>query len=691
MMRVRVGQDESAAVETVRVCVEQIYPALVRALAASGVEVRHLHRHARAVLFNELVGRLASARGLSSVAFRPPVPISHLQLDASAHERSFESLSAVDLSCVPVRVLGAVYERLLGLACHGREPWVSVDPSPRRSSGSYYTPDSIVSYIVESTIGPILDRRIADTDPCDAGLVDRLLDFRVLDPAMGTGHFLVGALDYISDRVQTCLDQRASSSPGLLERSMQASRIRSLVLGRCIQGVERDPFAAAVARAALCIHVGKADPVGAALEVSLRAADALRTLGIDESQWGMYDAVIGNPPFVDSETMTRRDAGFRHFARRHFISARGNWDLYVLFVELAMRLVRPGGLCAMVTPTRLLASDYARSIQSMMLERTLVSCRDYAHVRVFDDAQVPVVVPVIENTPPTDAHKVGFSVMGANMREHRVRHFRQSDLRKLPGGYIALPLRAEDDDVLAAAAAPATRLEDVAACSDGATTSEAYALREVLTESPVADPAEAGWIRLVNSGLVDPFLILWGRKPCRYLGRSLRRPVVEREHLARLAPRRLKQAQMHKVIVAGLSARLEAAVAPPGILCGKSAVLVVPHEGVCPHALAAVLNSSFISAVYRGLFGLRALSHASMSIGPRQLAKLPIPGVALLRPAAQRDVDWSAIERLDADELLTQARACSLLSSIGRARAADDAVQLGQTADRIVRTAMLDQ
>ena len=79
------------------------------------------------------------------------------------------------------------------------------------------------------------------------------------------------------------------------------------------------------------------------------------------------------------------------------------------------------------------------------------------------------------------------------------------------------------------------------------------------------------------------------------------------------------------VVMAGMSKQLEATVAPTGVLCGKSAVLIQPNEGICPYALTTLLNSKAYSNLYRGIFGMRAMSPQALNIGPREVEQLPIP------------------------------------------------------------------
>lgn len=679
-------------------CVRDVFPALVQHVLVQREsdiafsDPESVRRGANALLFGQVVRSLAASRGIASL----PDAIDPGNAGRRAPESTpsaLERLRDVDFASVPIRALGDLYESLLELKPLPRNPWIEPDKARRKGSGSYFTPEFIVADILRETIGPILDARIATLKdeplPNLQESIDFLLDFRVLDPAMGTGHFLIAAIDCIADRVTTAL--RPFTPVSRLPAALEPTHLKTLILHRCIFGVDIDPFATALARAALHIHVGSPSVPLATLEFSLRSFDAIRALALDRSQWGTYDAVIGNPPFVDSESLSRQDPKLRAFAREHFESARGNWDLYVLFVELAFRLTRPGGYAAMVTPTRLLAADYAASIQQLMLKRTLVSCRDYSSIRAFD-ASVPVVVAIVRNEPPAPDHAAEFVLLDAQRQVQERRRVPVSMLAELPAGFIGFPLRASNPELIIAATVN-HRLDALADSFDGATTAEAYRILESVTDAVVQEPDPRESLRLVNTGLIDPYVIHWGSKPCRYLGLALQRPIIRREDLRRVAPRRLAQSDCRTVVLAGMGSRLEAVVAPPGVLAGKSTVLLLPRPHVCPYALTAALNSPFMTEVYRALFGLRALSASSLTIGPRQVARLPMPPPEYFRAAPGAPLsDPSSLLRLPTDDLRTSGMELNLLSLIGRLRSAHPeawAEPLDQLADAILRAALL--
>ena len=110
-----------------------------------------------------------------------------------------------------------------------------------------------------------------------------------------------------------------------------------------------------------------------------------------------------------------------------------------------------------------------------------------------------------------------------------------------------------------------------------------------------------------------------------YLGFKDHYPVIEAQIFQKKYPRRYAQAMNENIVVAGMSKTLEAAVAPKGVLCGKSAVLIQPNPGICPYALTVLLNSMGFGNLYRGLFAMRGMSGTSLNIGPRQIEQLPVP------------------------------------------------------------------
>jgi len=144
-------------------------------------------------------------------------------------------------------------------------------------------------------------------------------------------------------------------------------------------------------------------------------------------------------------------------------------------------------------------------------------------------------------------------------------------------------------------------------------------MRDLVVEMEEGDERDA--IKVVNSGTIDRHALLWGTRPLRYLGRSIARPVVR--DVDRLPPRRLAQARSPKIVVAGLSRRLECALdGRGGYLAAKSTCVITSDVDLA--FLARVLNSAIVSAWFRAEYGGNALAGGYMRVGPKQLAAIPI-------------------------------------------------------------------
>lgn len=193
-----------------------------------------------------------------------------------------------------VQQLGAVYERLLEyqLKADGTNIAVTLNAFGRKSSGSYYTPDELVQLIIARTLGPLADeaeqsfRKKAESTKSSADLpkldpAEAILRLKVCDPAMGSGHFLVSLVDWMTDRVLEAMAAAELVMPGYVSpvtSRIEAIRerilaeavkhkwpivashldnrqvVRRMVLKRCVYGVDLNPMAVELAKVALWLH-----------------------------------------------------------------------------------------------------------------------------------------------------------------------------------------------------------------------------------------------------------------------------------------------------------------------------------------------------------------------------------------------------------------------------------------------------
>jgi hypothetical protein len=163
--------------------------------------------------------------------------------------------------------LGSVYEGLLELVptreSGGRKftfaGGAEARGNARKISGSYYTPDSLVQCLLDSALNPVLDRAEAE------GGVAAILDLNVIDPACGSGHFLLGAARRMATRVAQLRDPDAPDYNAAMRD----------VVRNCIHGVDRNPMAVELAKVALWIEtVEPGKPLGF-LDANIQCGDSL--------------------------------------------------------------------------------------------------------------------------------------------------------------------------------------------------------------------------------------------------------------------------------------------------------------------------------------------------------------------------------------------------------------------------------
>ena len=241
-----------------------------------------------------------------------------------------------------VQQLGSIYERLLE-----REPArdengaVIIRPNPyaRKDSGSYYTPQELVDLVIDRTLGPLIEERLdaftaaaKQLEKASGGIVSReeelsrldpaeaALGLRVLDPAMGSGHFLVSAADYMTDYIADLVEyapvvpdwpDASYTSPlvgrledmrkGILKNAEESNwtldaaqltdqaLIRRLVLKSCIYGVDKNPMAVELAKVSLWLHSFTVGAPLSFLDHHLRCGDSLLGLRVAEATSQLSD------------------------------------------------------------------------------------------------------------------------------------------------------------------------------------------------------------------------------------------------------------------------------------------------------------------------------------------------------------------------------------------------------------------
>jgi hypothetical protein len=488
----------------------------------------------------------------------------------------------------------------------------------RHSSGSYYTPEWLVDRVAEQALRPLADVVASPTTRYGWRDLRRALSLRILDPAAGDGNFLVGAAEYLAG---AWAERFASAA--LVRRGELKSRFLAAIVRRCLFGFDLHAEATAAARARLHALAGMQPANHRALRRHLVVGDSLRTAPLKLS--GTFDAVIGNPPYVDAETMTRDDADLRAEYVARWSTARGNWDLFVPFVELSLQCVRPGGQVALVVPNKILSARYAGPLRRLLRTHRLRTLTDVSTSNAFEAADVYPLVLHVERSPQRAEDSVR-----VESHDRSSRGVPAALLTRLPDEAWHGLLSPEIESV-AHAWRDGIALGEVAAIHGAATVAEAYALQDALVDS--SGPLRANFVAMVNTGTVRRYTHAWGQTPMRYLGGKYVRPAVSRSALERHWPRRAQQSRSPKLIVAGLAREPRAVLDAKGELLAGKSTLVVTSSAVDLRLLAALVNSQWMSRFYRAHFGGLAMQGGYLQFTTAHLKAIPIPSLTRLSAA----------------------------------------------------------
>jgi len=328
--------------------------------------------------------------------------------------------SPYQFDVIEPEILGRIYEQFLGSKIRltkNRHVKVELKPEVVHAGGVYYTPQWVVEYIVKNTVGKLIKGKI----PEDVSKI------KILDPACGSGSFLIGAFDYVikyheefyskNFKSRKYKDDYYLTPDGEIHLTL---RKKGEILKDNIYGVDIDREATEVAAMSLYLKLlergfdkGQAllflkGHILPDLTTNIKCGNSLidrDTLlfndmfgdkDIKPFDWkdvkngfgeifkinGGFDCVIGNPPYIRIQEMQKWAPKTVEIYKDNYKSgSRGNFDIYVLFIEKGLSLLNNDGIFGMILPNKFFMSDYGENT------RTLIG-KNVFHIVNFGDGQV---------------------------------------------------------------------------------------------------------------------------------------------------------------------------------------------------------------------------------------------------------------------------------------------------------------
>jgi len=332
--------------------------------------------------------------------------------------------SPYEFSVLSVEILGSAYEQFLGKTISidkGHRARIEEKPEVRKAGGVYYTPQYVVEYIVQNTVGKLLEGKT----PAEVS------SLRIVDPACGSGSFLIGAYQYLLEwhkNYYAANPPRSKKNNPLTPDGHLSTAEKKRILLNNIYGVDIDVNAVEVTKLSLLLKCMEGETQASisyqlgmfnervlpTLDNNIKSGNSLIGTDFYDTQldfgeekkvkpfnWqkafpevfasGGFDAVIGNPPY---------GAGFINKEVEYFKplykSAVWRCESYLLFIERALNILKVNGLLGYIIPDTLLNLGFTEPSRKLLLQNSEIKEIVGLPSNVFSGATVDTIILISE-------------------------------------------------------------------------------------------------------------------------------------------------------------------------------------------------------------------------------------------------------------------------------------------------------
>lgn len=370
--------------------------------------------------------------------FKPDTILDTIKIDDDLLYKHTLKISEYDFASeVDVNILGHIFENSLNeldeIKAQLEGQVIDKSKSKRKKDGVFYTPKYITKYIVDNTIGKLctekkVELNIIDeeyfsdkkrTNKIKQPLLEKLTVYRnwllqltICDPACGSGAFLNQALDFLITEHKYIDELQAK----LFGDAMILSDVENSILENNLFGVDLNEESVEIAKLSLWLRTAqpnrKLNDLNNNIKCGNSLIDDVAIAGHKAFNWqnafpkvfakGGFDVIIGNPPYVRAENIDKVQREYYISKNSKYSKTFGRFDLYIVFNELAIQILKPNGFLSFIFPSSFFNQNYSSLQRDWFLNViNLIEIADLSNIDVFKGVAVDTAIIIVKNQSPT--------------------------------------------------------------------------------------------------------------------------------------------------------------------------------------------------------------------------------------------------------------------------------------------------
>lgn len=396
--------------------------------------------------------------------FAPDAQLDALTISDALCE-AFKNIAEYDFaSDVSVTVLGHIFEQSIadleeiseslasGQRTLSKTAKATAVSGKRKLHGVVYTPDHITAFIVEHTLGAYCQNEFSNLLRQYASQVteeaitwkkgkqtdlqfwyawqERLKQIKVVDPACGSGAFLVAAFDYLHGEYR-----RANEAIASITGQAGVFDLNKEVLNNNLFGVDINPESIEITKLSLWLKTAEYGKPLTSLDSNLKAGNSLgmtepvtgdtfcwHTAFADIFATGGFDVVLGNPPYVRQE----RFSALKPWLEAQYAVYHGVADLYAYFFELGARLLKPNGMMGYISSSTFFKTGSGEPLRQFLRSHTcLKTIVDFGDLQIFEGVTTYPAIVILQKSLPDAAHQLAMLVLQNDLPDNLNQAFTQ--------------------------------------------------------------------------------------------------------------------------------------------------------------------------------------------------------------------------------------------------------------------------